>query len=210
MRVGLAICVHLVVGRARADDGSNRLLRLEGRDERIRPRPWLSRSTATASPAHRDAGPGGNRDAGSTFPSRCTRFRYPTSPRPSPGWTPSTRQSICRRSGCLAVQRGPYARPPVVPTEVRRLAAQHRECAESRERLDHRFAELVQRIRGGKIGEPYIEALDPLGGQALEVAKSARPRRRRSVPAPSCQNAGCSPRGRCSDHYPSASNPIIC
>ena len=34
-----------------------------------------------------------------TFPSRCTRSRCPTSPRRSPGWTPSTRRSTCRRSG---------------------------------------------------------------------------------------------------------------
>ena len=35
----------------------------------------------------------------------------------------------------------------------------------SRESLDHRFAEFVQRFRCGEIGEPDIETLNALTGQ---------------------------------------------
>ena len=65
-----------------------------------------------------------------------------------------------------AVQRGPFARAPVVPTEARRRRAQ---LEKSGERFDHRLTEFGKRIRDGEIGEPHVETLHPLRCQAVEV-----------------------------------------
>ena len=65
-----------------------------------------------------------------------------------------------------AVQRGPFARPPVVPTEARRRRAQANALITD-------SPNSCKRIRDGEIGEPHVETLDPLGGQAAKCAISS-------------------------------------
>ena len=117
---GLAAGVHLVVGGARADDGPHRLLGVQSRHERVCPRLGARGRPRRHRGAHRHAGTGGNRDAAG----RSLRdVRNPGVRRRRGGRLAGHRRPLggpARDPAVSAVQRGPFARPPVVPTEARR------------------------------------------------------------------------------------------
>ena len=124
------------------------------------------------------------------------------------------RRPVSGPAGDPAARGASAARSRASPSCPTRLAAVPLSVNEpgplSRERLDHRFAEFVQRFRGGEISEPDIEPLDPLTGQITEMSDQLVGVAADQARIRDCRIAGRSPRARCPDRCPSRTKPTIC